>query len=522
MCTPPAAPHHLRAPPGGRKYDTQVDLDETMKSCFALAACLIFAATAGAEPRFPILRQLTHITTGDIEWPRARMQDGDAVSFVATGDVLGPGSETGGREVYLWRAGSTLLVKITDSGPYESHSAARPTDNVNAGGRPDVVVFVSTADLDENRDNADANPEIFLWELENDVFHQLTDTVAPVVNSDPFASDNGRCIVFASSGDLADNPGTSEHPNNGFRNPDGSDEVFMYSKLDGGGDYPFTGVFAQMSSGPAGTRSSRPVVGGYWWTRQCQTAAFQSDHDQVPDDGIDLEGTHIYIYRRPRAQIELMASPREIPNGLPAGNYLNPHISNASPFARGPFVVFETDTDLWNNGATGTNLFRYRIFHPRMTQYTDTRMNGGEVRRPVVSDGGGIVAFDSTGEHVFRARRGTPGNADGNAEIFRLKGRRKVWQVTKTEGCENTQASIKDDGRAIVFRSTCDLIPGRNPGARPQVFLWRLLRRDDPAYAACMADEDCCSEQDGCYRQVLGRQRRPPRANCLERQSSCN
>ena len=143
------------------------------------------------------------------------------------------------------------------------------------------------------------------------------------------------------------------------------------------------------------------------------------------------------MYRRPASAVEEMASPREIPLGFPPGVYQNPHISSASPFARGPHIVFESGPDLWNNGSAGVDVFDYRVFHPRMTQYTNVGLTN-EVRRPNVSDGGGVLMFDSIAELLNQKRDARiggapPFNADGNSEIFRLKGRRRVFQLTRSQ-----------------------------------------------------------------------------------------
>jgi hypothetical protein len=167
-------------------------------------------------------------------------------------------------------------------------------------------------------------------------------------------------------------------------------------------------------------------------------------------------------------------------------------------------------------------MFRYRIFHPRMTQYTD--IVEGAVEQPVVSDGGGYIAFQSNGEILdprHRARKGgePPFNADGNYEIFRLKGRRKTWQITRTEGCDNTLPSIRDDGTFITFRSTCDLIQGHNSNNVPQVFLYREVDGNDPLASAtgCLVANGCCNEKNGCYEPVYGRKPKPRKKQCVDR-----
>ncbi|MFT4572279.1 MAG: hypothetical protein ACI91F_003179 [Candidatus Binatia bacterium] len=109
------------------------------------------------------------------------------------------------------------------------------------------------------------------------------------------------------------------------------------------------------------------MTGGYWFPRQCQSTAFVSAFDQL---GEGVTGNHIYLYSRYNGRLERMdPSVRDIPLGVPDGVYGAPHISGASNFAR------------------GLNLFRYRIFHPQLPQFTD--LDTGDVASAEVSDGGG-------------------------------------------------------------------------------------------------------------------------------------
>ena len=206
-------------------------------------------------------------------------------------------------------------------------------------------------------------------------------------------------------------------------------------------------------------------------------------------------------------------------------------ISSASPFARGPHVVFVTGAPLWNNGTVGKNMFDYRAFHPRMTQFTNVGTTG-TVENPSVADGGGVLVFESTGEHLsqkhpVKTGEEPPFNADGNSEIFRLKGRRKVAQLTQTTSCQNVQPSLSDDGKRLSFISTCDLIPGENPNHRQQIFLWSLERADSPLLlpGACQQSEGCCMDTKDattCYHTLSGSKPKIPRPNCVERASGCD
>jgi hypothetical protein len=504
----------------------------------AQALCLAVAAErVAAEPSSTVLRQLTYVTVGDVEPPKMQMQDAEMVAFVSDGDVLGLGTSTVQRQIYLWTDspdGIGTLLQITNGTDCESYDVTRPTDTTSAGGRPLILAFMSTCDLDPGVGNGDGNAEVFFYEIESAVFHQITDTQPPVVNAEPFVSDSGRCVVFRSNGNLQNNSESHpfydpEHPGPGYTNPDGSDEIFIYSKIESQPNYPYNAVFTQISNGPAGTTSSHPVVGGYYFPRQCQTSAYQSDHDQLGNGNV---GQFIYMYRMPASAIEEFVHSEEIPLGVPPGIYRNPFISSPSPFARGPHIVFESEPDLWNNGSVGTNIFDYRVFHPRMTQYSNVDENS-VVKRPTVADGGGVIALDSNAEilnqkHPSRFGQEPPYNPDKNFEIFRFKGRRRATQITYSENCDNTHTSLKDDGRRIAFLSTCDLVPGSNPTGMPQIFLWGLERHHSPLLVPGVCEEanGCCmyTRQTGatCYTPIVGKKAKPPRPNCLDKPQGCH
>jgi hypothetical protein len=205
-------------------------------------------------------------------------------------------------------------------------------------------------------------------------------------------------------------------------------------------------------------------------------------------------------------------------------------ISAASAFARGPHIVFESEPDLWNNGSVGTNIFDYRVFHPRMTQYSFVDADS-VVKRPTVADGGGVIACDSNAElvsqkHHARFGQEPPFNPDGNFEIFRMKGRRRVTQITQTENCDNTHASLQDDGHRLAFLSTCDLVPGHNPNGLPQIFLWGIERSHSPLLLAggCEQSQGCCkyTRSDGtCYTPIVAKKPKPARPNCLDKPQGC-
>jgi hypothetical protein len=528
-------------------------LSRVLAFAMVVAGFGIVAQSADARGKIPVILQITNNSTGTIEWPKVRSQDGDRISFVSTGDVMGPATETVPRQIYVYdydgfEANLGTMTQVTSDPVHSSYDAARSTDDVFASGRPDVIAFISTADLDPadgvpiGDGNADGNPEVFLYHLTDDqgpigTFTQITFSVAPVVNANVYSSDSGKTFVFDSNGDYdggilsvlpnapGGNPGgiTENNPGTQFSNPDGSREIFKYTVVTTD-SYPYDGNFTQVSDGPGGTSSTRPVIGGYWFPRQSQSTVYMSDYDQT-GEGLRT-GQHIYLFHRPSATNGAMVAP-ETPNGQPNnGIYENPALSAASPFARGPFTVFTTDADLWNNGMLGIHqLYRYRIFHPRQTQYT--AVSTGRILNPVVSDGGGLIVFQATGD-VFNPAKVKdphtyPTNADLNSEIFFQKGRRKITQMTNTTVCVNDMPSVRDDGTMIAFRSTCDLVPGSNPGGVEQVFFYTQVK--SKSTLACTKPSVPCDCQiaSGCINEangldlIRGRSLKPPKKNCLDK-----
>jgi hypothetical protein len=489
----------------------------------ATALALVFSARPALAIRFkyPVLIQVTHNTVGDVQEPKLRSEQPQRITFTSNGNVLG--TAPGHKEIWEWDLDTRTMRRVTTTAGGESYETSRPTD-VTQSARPEFTAFVSTGNLDPSIGNADGNTEIFIWVRETGEIRQITNTAAPVVNADPYPSDSGRCIVFTSTGDIDDNDGTADtnNPPTFFENSDGSQEAFLV-EMDNT-VFPQAGSFTQITDGPSGTTSERPVIGGFYYPRQCNTTAYASDHVQVAGGN---PGLQIYRYTRNAGVNELLQA-QEIPFDQrlpPAGNYFHPGMSSASNFARGPFIVFHTDADVWNNGSTNLNIFRFRVFHPRMTQYTD--FSGTDVaKNAVVSDGGRWIAFESNADMIHHAKKDEPPpyNADHNFEIFRMQKLRKVRQITDTQGCINEQASINDKGNNIAFRSTCDLIPGQNPSGVPQVFYYLQVKGIDPLVGtdACKVSEGCCNVANGCYRSLEGSTYRGSKKNCLAHPKGCD
>jgi len=464
-----------------------------------LLAVLAMAQAAEAR-RVHVIQQATNLTVGTIEEPNIRQGRGEYITFVSDGDVLGPGTQhLGRREVYLWSRDDLSTVRVTSSGLFESYDASRVTDDFRTQ-KPSIIAFISTGDLDPSVGNADANPELFIWLLESNVFRQITDTAAPVVNELPRPSDTADCIVFQSNGDLDENDGSFPgSAASGFENSDGSLEVFYVDFHDN----ELTSFHVtQISDGPPGTRSENGSPGGYFFPNQCANISYQSDYDQFGDGAT---GVNVYDYRKGSATRDLVSEPGNL-----AGLNIEPRMSGTGVSSGGPSAVFASNANLWNNGSNGFHIFKYAILTGALRQVTGDPAGGH--RRPSVSDGSTVVVFESTGEPANPAlpsKRGPDGphNADGNSEIIRQVGKRLIRPITRTSGCTNDFASIMGNGRGIGFRSDCDLVAGHNATGAPQVFAYYEVHRGEPLYsvADCSIVNGCCSTANGCYEEVAAR-----------------
>lgn len=100
-----------------------------------------------------------------------------------------------------------------------------------------------------------------------------------------------------------------------------------------------------------------------------------------------------------------------------------------------------------------------------------TSLVGRDVSKPSLSSDGRWIAFASDGDIT----PGSPGNSDGNFEIFRFDMSSGTFaQITNTAApCQNTSPSISGDGTRIAFLTNCsDLVPGFNGDGNTEVVVW--------------------------------------------------
>ena len=144
-----------------------------------------------------------------------------------------------------------------------------------------------------------------------------------------------------------------------------------------------------------------------------------------------------------------------------------PTITRGSP-PLPPTVTFTDDADGTGTLAGTPTTGRF------LTQITNT--TGGSTRNPAISSSGTRIVFQSNRDLA----PGSPGNADGNAEIFLYDTTTGAFtQITNTTGgptTANQNPDISGDGSRIVFRSNRDLTPGSpgNADGNVQIFLYDI------------------------------------------------
>ena len=142
--------------------------------------------------------------------------------------------------------------------------------------------------------------------------------------------------------------------------------------------------------------------------------------------------------------------------------------SEPSINADGTRIAFYSNRDLTGGNADGN----YEIFlwtqGSGFTQITNS--TGGGVFsyfRPSINSDGTKIAFESNRDLT----PGSPGNADGNWEIFLWTQGSGISQITNSTAGHNYDPSINADGTRIAFYSNGDLTGGNADGSY-EIFLW--------------------------------------------------
>ncbi len=124
--------------------------------------------------------------------------DGSVTSFPSEGDLTGENAD-GSRELFIYIADTDTIVQVTDSSGSTVQSNRFPSVS------PDGSLVVFESDLDLTGNNPDANVEMFLFEIATDTITQITNTDS--VNRSPIFTPDGNTFRFNSNRDFTgDNP----------------------------------------------------------------------------------------------------------------------------------------------------------------------------------------------------------------------------------------------------------------------------------------------------------------------------
>jgi len=298
-----------------------------------------------------VITQLTDDSTGDATSGFPRITAGGKEVMCSTNADLMSSNPDGSLEVMSWRrklherGGPLVPQSMLTDGPWGVNSSA-PAPSVNGS----VVALESNAD--PVGQNPDGNTEIFLHYPRKNIWVQVTrttsfcsvsgedcesdddcegpgDSCTAVENRRP-ATIDGRRIVFESTGDLHNDP---RRP--GVNNPDHNREIFI-AKVQKTGSTLVTQVTSSLSpvenSGPTGDSRAKLV-------------AFSSNGDYA---GTNADGSReIFVWSASRSTTEQLTT-------ASAGESINPVMSTT-----GRWLVFESTSDLEQNGASNRRVFQF-------------------------------------------------------------------------------------------------------------------------------------------------------------------
>ncbi len=150
----------------------------------------------------------------------------------------------GNFEIFLAYVSPTHTVQLTQV----THTRDRANTYPSVSSDGTRIAFISDAELDASKSNADANGELVLAELHGGsiTFTQITSTPVSIVNDRPALSADGRFVAFLSQADLV-----------AGSNPDGNLEVFLADLA-----LAHSPMFTQVTSSTGATANEAPFVSG--------------------------------------------------------------------------------------------------------------------------------------------------------------------------------------------------------------------------------------------------------------------
>jgi Tol biopolymer transport system component len=294
--------------------------------------------------------------------------------------------------------------------------------SINADGTR--IAFQSNRDLRPGSPgNADGNVEIFLFDTTTNTFTQITNTTG-CGNGSPSINAAGTRIAFESTCNLT--PGSPG-------NADGGDEIFLFDTT--------TGTFTQITNTTLFGFNFFPAINAAG-TR----IVFISTHNLTPGLPGNADGNiEVFFFDTTTGTFT------QITNSTGFNQMLFPTIN-----AAGTRIAFLSNSDLKpgspGNADGSSEVFLFDTTTNTLTQVTNTTGGAFGNDEPMINAAGTRIVFVSDRDLT----PGSPGNADGNAEIFVFNIATSTFtQITNTTGGGGgDNPSINADGTRIAFVRT--------------------------------------------------------------------
>jgi Tol biopolymer transport system component len=185
-----------------------------------------------------------------------------------------------------------------------------------------------------------------------------------------------------------------------------------------------------------------------------QLITFSSTCDLTPGSPGNADGNdEIFLYNTSTRTFTQITNTTSCTN-------VDPTINGA-----GTVISFESDCDLTGGNADGNfEIFDFSVSGSTFSQITDTK--SCDNTDPWINPDGSTIVFVSTCDLT----PGSPGNADGNTEIFEFNSPSTFVQITDTSVCSNGNPAIDAAGSVITFDSFCDIVPPGNADGSNEIF----------------------------------------------------
>ncbi len=322
--------------------------------------------------------------------------DGTRIVFTSEHDITGENSD-GNAEVFLFDTNTSNFTQVTTS------TGGPPFLNIDENGFPVIsadgnrIAFRSDRDLTGG--NADANFEIFYYDVATGITTQVTNTTGGFdlnginANDSPSITADGNIIAFDSNRDLTGS------------NPDSDNEIFTFNVLGG----TFTQITNAASQPPFSFESYRPLI-----ISDGSQIAFDSSANQA---GSNTDGNvEVFLYDTTNGVTQITDTKNR---------------SSTSPTMNlnGTLIAFSSVGDLVGKNADGTpEIFLLDTTRSDLVQITNSTTELGFSGGPDISSDGQHLVFVSTSDL-------TGNNSDRNAEIFTLdRATMSYAQITDTVG----------------------------------------------------------------------------------------